>query len=337
VTPVTLDVTDPNIKYIGDTDFSNPDPEAADSGLTVAPEGNGHEAEFTLDNRHVIGADEDFGPYAVSAKNSDDSTAITAGQGQTPHAHRRLGIRGTRLHRRSGGPRRRPERRRHRRRRARRMYLHREGRQRRGRRRLRCRAHLQPHRLGRVRRSARHQRRRRHPGVWRRTARTGIRLLDQPYGDADCLAGTGPDALPVEIGTKGDTLTLSSYFDGWGYAHLYRNQGGKMTELDTYAIPDCGGPPSDTGGRPLQRPRCRVGAGTAAREVHEHSGAVRSMTWKVTGPNPGISKRAVPAVTRVMYPGRIGVTVVTPVFGSGVGCGALSSRSVFQLRPPNSA
>jgi hypothetical protein len=77
-------MTDPkNLTYIGDTDFTDPDPdpEAAESGLTVAPEGNGHQAEFTLDNRYVIGADEDFAPYALSARNLDDDTPITAGQG----------------------------------------------------------------------------------------------------------------------------------------------------------------------------------------------------------------------------------------------------------------
>jgi catechol 2,3-dioxygenase-like lactoylglutathione lyase family enzyme len=37
-------------------------------------------------------------------------------------------------------------------------------------------------------------------------------------------------------------LTFSSYFDGWGYVHLFRNEGGKMTELDTYAIPEAHDP-----------------------------------------------------------------------------------------------
>ncbi|MGH8938550.1 MAG: LVIVD repeat-containing protein, partial [Actinomycetes bacterium] len=79
---VKLDVTDvKNPVYLGDTDFTNPDPEAAESGLAVPPEGNGHQAEFTLDNRYVIGADEDFGPYALQARNVDDGTDITASQG----------------------------------------------------------------------------------------------------------------------------------------------------------------------------------------------------------------------------------------------------------------
>lgn len=42
---VKLNVDDPtHPTYIGDTDFTDPDPEAAESGLTVPPEGNGHQA-----------------------------------------------------------------------------------------------------------------------------------------------------------------------------------------------------------------------------------------------------------------------------------------------------
>src|SRR6266508_3182687 len=79
---VKIDVTDPtNITYLGDTDFTDPDPEAAESGYIVPPEGNGHEAEFTNDNAYVIGADEDFGPFALQARNLTDGTDIPASQG----------------------------------------------------------------------------------------------------------------------------------------------------------------------------------------------------------------------------------------------------------------
>ena len=57
---VQLDVTDPaNPTLVGDTDFGTTDP------LTgkVPPEGNGHYAEFTHDNRYFLGADEDFSPF----------------------------------------------------------------------------------------------------------------------------------------------------------------------------------------------------------------------------------------------------------------------------------
>lgn len=49
---------------IGDTDFTVPDPELLESlGVSLPPEGNGHQAEFTLDNRFFIATDEDFAPY----------------------------------------------------------------------------------------------------------------------------------------------------------------------------------------------------------------------------------------------------------------------------------
>lgn len=70
----------------------------------------------------------------------------------------------------------------------------------------------------------------------------GFAIFDQPYDDAECLAGGGPQQLPVPVGTKGDTLTFTSFFDGGGYVHLYRNQSGKMAELDTYAIPQAHDP-----------------------------------------------------------------------------------------------
>jgi hypothetical protein len=75
----------------------------------------------------------------------------------------------------------------------------------------------------------------------------GFAIFNQPYDNAACLAGTGPAALPVALGTTGDTLRFTSSFDGWGYVHLYRNGSGKMTELDTYAIPEAHDPAYATG------------------------------------------------------------------------------------------
>jgi hypothetical protein len=66
----------------------------------------------------------------------------------------------------------------------------------------------------------------------------GFAIFDQPYDNAACLAGTGPQQLPVPIGTVGDTLRFTGKFDGWGYVHLYRNGSGKLAELDTFAIPE---------------------------------------------------------------------------------------------------
>jgi len=62
---VKLDVTDPaNVVFLGDTDYNNPDPELLEStGVSLTPEGNGHQAEFTLDNEYFIATDEDFDAY----------------------------------------------------------------------------------------------------------------------------------------------------------------------------------------------------------------------------------------------------------------------------------
>jgi len=62
---VKLDVTDPaNAIFLGDTDYNNPDPELLEStGASLTPEGNGHQAEFTLDNEYFIATDEDFDAY----------------------------------------------------------------------------------------------------------------------------------------------------------------------------------------------------------------------------------------------------------------------------------
>ena len=64
---VLLDVTDPaNALFLRDSTFTNPDPELLQQfGSSLTPEGNGHQAEFTSDNRYVIGTDEDFAPYRL--------------------------------------------------------------------------------------------------------------------------------------------------------------------------------------------------------------------------------------------------------------------------------
>ncbi len=62
---VILDVTDPaNPVYVLDTEFAAIDPELFEStGISLPPEGNAHQAEWTIDNRFFIGGDEDFAPY----------------------------------------------------------------------------------------------------------------------------------------------------------------------------------------------------------------------------------------------------------------------------------
>ncbi|MBA2516398.1 MAG: hypothetical protein H0V22_03645, partial [Solirubrobacterales bacterium] len=64
------------------------------------------------------------------------------------------------------------------------------------------------------------------PGVF-------IRRQDALRGLFGITSGTDP-----AIGTKGKDVTVATVFDGWGYAHLYRNENGKMREVDSYAIPE---------------------------------------------------------------------------------------------------
>ena len=58
---VTYDLSDPFApKYISDSDIRGSGP--ARPGMDV-PEGNGHYAEFSHDNRYMLAADEDFRPH----------------------------------------------------------------------------------------------------------------------------------------------------------------------------------------------------------------------------------------------------------------------------------
>jgi hypothetical protein len=76
---VLLDVTDPtNPTYIGDTDYA-----AVNQliGNGMLPEGNAHQAEFTIDNRFFIGTDEDFDPYRLFATIDGNRRPLSFGQG----------------------------------------------------------------------------------------------------------------------------------------------------------------------------------------------------------------------------------------------------------------
>ena len=248
---VKVDMTDPETltatDYIGDTDFTNPDPEMADNGensAVVPPEGNGHQSEFTRDNKYVVGADEDFAPFALTARNVTDSTDIDASQGSgTKKLEPGQNITGQAVFFGRG-----------------------------------CNGDLAAGAGGTGTQIAVVER-----GlcpfsekvanviakggyeavlIFNRTGTDacdeslgmsvdgaipafgvaprsqGFAIFGQAYSNAACLAGTGPASLPVAPGTTGDNLTFSSYFDGWGYVHLFKNSAGKMKELDTYAIPE---------------------------------------------------------------------------------------------------
>ncbi|MFP5334075.1 MAG: PA domain-containing protein [Actinomycetes bacterium] len=67
---VLLDVTDPtpgNVKLIAESDYAALDEERAARGHAISPEGNAHQSELSPDRRFLIGTDEDFNPYRVTA------------------------------------------------------------------------------------------------------------------------------------------------------------------------------------------------------------------------------------------------------------------------------
>lgn len=252
---VKVDFTDvQHPVYLGDTDFTNPDPEALESGLTVPPEGNGHQAEFTADNAYVIGADEDFGPYALIARNVTDGTDLTASQGsdttklaegQTITGQAKFVGRAC-----AGDP----------------VVPAGDGTQVAVVERGVC---AFSEKVANVLAAGGYDA----VLVFNRTAsdacnqtlgmsvagdiptfgvaprKQGYAIfgVEGQYDDAACLAGDGTQLAPIAVGALGDTLTFSSYFDGWGYVHLFRNENGKMTELDTYAIPQAHDPAYATG------------------------------------------------------------------------------------------
>jgi hypothetical protein len=245
---VKVDVTDVQAPaLLGDTDFAAIDPEAAESGLTVVPEGNGHQAEFTSDDQYVVGADEDFAPYALTARNTTDGTDVNASQGsdtrkleegQTVTGQAVFGGRGC-----NGDPavpagdgtqvavverglctftekvtnvlaaggydav----------------LVFNRTGSD-------ACDTPLSMSVAGDI------------PTFGVAPRSEGYAIFDAPYDAAACKADTTGAQSGIRLGAVGDVLTFSSYFDGWGYVHLYRNEGGTMTELDTYAVDEAHDP-----------------------------------------------------------------------------------------------
>jgi len=247
---VMMDVTDvENPVYLGDTDYASLDPEAADSGFEVAPEGNGHQGEFTRDNKYFVGTDEDFSPFALTSTNDTDGTALTASQGSdttqlqpgsTISGQAKFAGRAC-----NGDP----------------AVLPGDGSQIAVVERGVCaftekvtnvanaggyEAVLIFNRTGSdacevplgmsVEGSL--------PtfGVTPRSEGYAIFGKEAEYNEATCLAGDGSQLAPIPVGATGDTLTFSSYFDGWGYVQLFANKNGKQTSLDTYAVDEAHDP-----------------------------------------------------------------------------------------------
>jgi len=84
---VLLDVTDPRpgrVTLIAETDYAELDEERLARGHAISPEGNAHQSELSPNRKFMIGTDEDFGPFRVTAMIDSGpyaGTSYTASQG----------------------------------------------------------------------------------------------------------------------------------------------------------------------------------------------------------------------------------------------------------------
>jgi len=238
---VKLDVTDPrNARYLADSDFANPDVELrAQANLRERPEGNAHQSELTRDNRFVIAADEDFGPSGLEARMGDGGSFTALPGDNTPEIELGTSLSGaTRYVGRAcaddapvpaaaGAP----------------IAVVTRG---------DCpftekiarveakgyRAAIVVNDEGRDGCTAFRMAVKGGIPAYSVERSVGFKLFDLRFDAAACRTGN-EDRLPVvSVGAEGDTVTLRAFFDGWGYVHLFRNGGGKLRQLDTYAIPE---------------------------------------------------------------------------------------------------
>ena len=240
---VLLDVDDPvSPVYLADSNFGEIDSLLAD-GKKVPPEGNAHQAEFTLDDRFVIAADEDFSPFALTAENLTDGTVLSASPGsdttplavgdtitgQAVFAGRACDgdpIQGapedvdpaiavverglcdftqkvTNVVAAGGYDAI--------------LIFNRtavDG----------CESSLGMTVAGGL------------PTFGVAPRSQGYAIFDAEYDLDACLAGDGSQLAPIALGALGDSLTFASYFDGWGFVRLL--DASNMTEIDAYAIPE---------------------------------------------------------------------------------------------------
>ena len=237
---VKLDVTDPTkATYLADSDFATVDPQLLEqAGLSEAPEGNAHEAEFTKNSDYIVAADEDFSSTGLRSTTDDGGSFVAATGSGTPHlpvgdsisgSTRYVGLAcGTGLPEPGGvkfavvsrgtctftekitnvqlaGY-------------EAAIVVNREGADGCGPFGMSVDGTIPAFSVDRS---------------------TGFGLFDKAgYDNAACLAGTTETIPGVALGQTGDTVTLTAFFDGWGYVHLFRNNNGKLQELDTFAIPE---------------------------------------------------------------------------------------------------
>ena len=239
---VKLDVTDPRrARYLADTASAIVDGELeAQASLREPPEGNAHQSELTRDNAYLIAADEDFNPTRLDATTDDGGEFLALpGSGARPlEMGSRLAGPARYVGRACGGDGALPApagatfavisrgvcpftdkvsrvaaagy--------AAALVVNNEGGgDACGRFRMNVEAQIPAYSIERS---------------------VGLAVFDAPYDAQACRTGRA-DLLPgIAVGEEGDTVTLRSYFDGWGYVHLFRNGSGKLEQLDSFAVPE---------------------------------------------------------------------------------------------------
>ena len=77
------------------------------------------------------------------------------------------------------------------------------------------------------------------PGEQIVTLCTSHQVLHRLFNDApEYTIPYDDDVEGPASGRVGDRVLGDSEFDGWGYAHVFRNNGGKLAELGQYAVPE---------------------------------------------------------------------------------------------------
>lgn len=240
---VLLNVDNPAAPVLmAESNFGTVDPLDAD-GEEVFPEGNAHQAEFNLDNKLVITADEDFSPYALLAENTTTGGALNASPGSdTPPLVPGVPISGTAVFagracnatetiaaptgtgpfiavvergscdftvkvanvEQAGGY-------------AAILIFNRtaaDG----------CESSLGMTVAGGI------------PTFGVAPRSEGFAIFGETYNEAACLAGNGTQLSPMTLGEVGASLKFEEYFDGWGFVRLF--DAGTMSEIGAYAIPE---------------------------------------------------------------------------------------------------
>jgi hypothetical protein len=293
---VLLDVTNPaSPVFLGDSDYAAVDPELlAQAGISLTPEGNGHQGELTLDNKYAITTDEDFNPFRLAVTTASGifraatGTQTTIAQAQAisgptvfvgracpgdpavPPAPnvgtQQIAVveRGLCLFEEkaqsviaAGGW-------------DAMLIMNREGAD-------ACTGVLTPSLTAPI------------PTLLV-GRESGFAMFHIPYDQTAC-ADANQQLAPIAIGTFGDPIqSIGSQFDGWGYVHLFgvnlKANSATLTELDTFAIPEAMNPAYATGFGALSVHEVATEKTDARRAfLSYYAGGIRAIQIVCSNPN----------------------------------------------------